>query len=102
MGNDTIVELRRPDELEDELRLPPVHTKIWFHVGAWLEGERFEQLLKKAPASGFQILAAYVYYRTGKFMDARQIINAAYQESPKSRAALALKIAIDSKLNNAR
>lgn len=61
-----------------------------------------EQLMRKAPASGLQILAAYVYYRTGRLADARQIINAVYQETPNSRAALALKIAIDSKINYSR
>lgn len=59
-----------------------------------------EQLLKKAPASGLQFLMAYVYFRTGHLAEARQIINAACQDMPDSRAALALKIAIDTKLNN--
>jgi tetratricopeptide (TPR) repeat protein len=59
-----------------------------------------EQLLKKAPASGLQILTAYVYYRTNQLAEARQIINAAYQDMPNSRATLTLKIAIDTKLNN--
>jgi hypothetical protein len=59
-----------------------------------------EQLLKKAPASGLQFLMAYVYYRTGRLPEARQIINAVYQEMSRSRAAVALKIAIDTKLNN--
>ncbi len=58
-----------------------------------------EQLLRKAPAAGLQILAAYVYYRTDRMADAREIINAVYQDSPNSRAALALKIAIDTKIN---
>jgi len=61
-----------------------------------------EQLLKKAPASGLQILTAYVYYRTGKLANAKQIINAVYQEMPNSRAAVALKLAIDSKINYSR
>ena len=61
-----------------------------------------EQLLKKAPATGLQILMAYVYYRTGRLADARQIINAVYQETPNSRPALALKIAIDTKINYSR
>ncbi len=29
-----------------ELDQPPVHTKTWFHTGAWLEKERLEQALK--------------------------------------------------------
>ncbi|MBN1973910.1 MAG: tetratricopeptide repeat protein [Sedimentisphaerales bacterium] len=59
-----------------------------------------EQLLKKAPASGLQFLMAYVYYRTGRLSEARQIINTIYQDMPNSRAALALKIAVDTKLNS--
>ena len=58
-----------------------------------------EQLLKKAPAAGLQFLLAYFYYRTGRLPEARQIINALYQEIPQSRATLALKMAIDTKLN---
>lgn len=61
-----------------------------------------EQLLRKAPASGLQILLSYIYFRTGKLAEARQIINAVYQETPNSRAALALKIAIDTKINYSR
>jgi tetratricopeptide (TPR) repeat protein len=68
----------------------------------YLRTNELEQLLKKAPASGLQILAAYVYYRTGQLMNAREIINAVYQETPNSRAAVALKIAIDSKINHSR
>ncbi len=59
-----------------------------------------EGLLKKAPAAGLQFLLGYVYYRTGRLPEARQIINALYQEIPQSRAALALKITIDTKLGN--
>ena len=61
-----------------------------------------EQLLKKAPATGLQFLLAYAYYRTGRLPEARQIINVLYQETPQSRAALALKIVIDTKVNNSR
>ena len=59
-----------------------------------------EQLLRKAPAAGLQFLVAYVYYRTGRLPEARQIINALYPEIPQSRATIALKMAIDTKLNN--
>ena len=34
-----------PDATANELRLPPVLTKTWFHVGAWLERERLERAL---------------------------------------------------------
>lgn len=61
-----------------------------------------EQLLKKAPAAGLQFLLAYAYYQTGRLTDARQLINAVYQEMSQSRAALALKIAVDNKLNSQR
>ena len=59
-----------------------------------------EQLLKKAPATGLQFLLAYVYYQTGRLTEAKQLTNAVYQEMSQSRATLALKIAIDTKLNN--
>ena len=36
-----------PDVLEDELRLPPVRTRTWFHTGAWLERERMELALAR-------------------------------------------------------
>ena len=35
------------DATPDELRLPPVLTKTWFHTGAWLERERLETELAK-------------------------------------------------------
>ena len=37
---------------DDELRVPPVHTKTWFHTGAWLERERLELGLAREYYSG--------------------------------------------------
>ncbi len=33
--------------VDEELILPPVHTKTWFHTGAWLERRRLENELAK-------------------------------------------------------
>ncbi len=35
------------DDLDDSLRLPPTHTKMWFHTGAWLERETLERGLAR-------------------------------------------------------
>jgi RHS repeat-associated protein len=36
-----------PEHLEDELKLPPIRTRTWFHTGAWLERERMETALAR-------------------------------------------------------
>lgn len=36
-----------PDEVDGELRLPPVCTRTWFHTGAWLDRERIELALAR-------------------------------------------------------
>src|SRR5262249_12655880 len=36
-----------PDEVDGELRLPPVCTRTWFHTGAWLARERLDLALAR-------------------------------------------------------
>jgi RHS repeat-associated protein len=36
-----------PGMVDGDLRLPPVHTKTWFHTGAWLPRERLESALAR-------------------------------------------------------
>jgi hypothetical protein len=86
-----------PDYLQSNINLEIITGSRNIIAGKILE---LEQLLRKDPASGLQFLMAYVYYRTGQLAQARQLINAVYQDMPNSRAAIALKIAIDTRLNN--
>ena len=54
--------------------------------------------LQKSNAPGLGFLLSYVYYHTGRLNEARQVMNIVSQELPQSRAAVALKMAIDFKL----
>ena len=70
--------------------------------GANLENKitELQQLIKNNPASGLRFLLAYVYFKTDRIVEAKQITNSLYQDMLKSPAALSLKIAIDLKLKN--
>ncbi len=59
-----------------------------------------QQLIKNNPASGLRFLLGYVYFKTDRIIEAKQITNSLYQEMSKSPAALSLKIAVDLKLKN--
>lgn len=41
-----------PDEVDGDLRLPPVRTRTWFHTGAWLDRERLEVAMAKGYYEG--------------------------------------------------
>ena len=59
-----------------------------------------QQLIKNNPAAGLRFLLGYVYYKTDRIVEAKQITNSLYQEMSKSPAALSLQIAVDLKLKN--
>ena len=86
-----------PDYLQSNINLENIAGGRDITTGRISE---LEQLLRKDPASGLQFLLAYVYYRTGQLTQARQIVNALYQNMPNSRATIALKIVIDTRLSN--
>jgi tetratricopeptide (TPR) repeat protein len=54
--------------------------------------------LQKSNAPGLGFLLGYVYYRQGRLSDARKVMDVVSREMPQSRAAIALKMAIDFKL----
>lgn len=54
--------------------------------------------LQKSDAPGLGFLLGYVYYHTGKLSKAKQVMDVVLQEMPQSKAAMALKMAIDAKL----
>ena len=54
--------------------------------------------LQKSNAPGLGFLLGYVYYRQGRFNEARKVMEVVMQEMPQSRATIALKMAIDFKL----
>jgi len=54
--------------------------------------------LQKSNAPGLGFLLGYVYYRQGRFNEARMVMDVVMQEMPQSRATIALKMAIDFKL----
>ena len=54
--------------------------------------------LQKSDAPGLGFLLGYVYYRTGRLNEAKQVMDVVMQEMPQSKAATALKMAIDFKL----
>jgi tetratricopeptide (TPR) repeat protein len=54
--------------------------------------------LQKSNAPGLGFLLGYVYYREGRFNEARNVMEVVMQEMPLSRATIALKMAIDFKL----
>ena len=55
--------------------------------------------LQKSNAPGLGFLLGYVYYRQGKFSEAGKVMEVVSREMPQSRAAIALKMAIDFKLH---
>jgi tetratricopeptide (TPR) repeat protein len=55
-----------------------------------------EQWLARSGSSQLQFLLGYVYYRTGRLLKAKQVIDAAYEKTPESPAVQAMKIAVDS------
>jgi tetratricopeptide (TPR) repeat protein len=59
-----------------------------------------QQLIKNNPAAGLRFLLGYVYFKTDRIIEAKQITNSLYQDMLKSPAALSLKIAVDLKLKN--
>ena len=59
-----------------------------------------QQLIRNNPASGLKFLLGYVYFKTDRIVEAKQMTNSLYQEMSKSPAALSLKIAVDLKLKN--
>ncbi len=56
--------------------------------------------LQKSDAPGLGFLLGYVYYRTGRFNEAKQVMDVVTQEMPHSKAAMALKMTIDFRLTN--
>jgi len=54
--------------------------------------------LQKSNAPGLGFLLGYVYYREGRFNEAGMVLEVVMQEMPQSRATIALKMAIDFKL----
>ncbi len=57
---------------------------------------QLEQIVELSNAPGLRFLLCYVYYRTGKLDDARQIIETLEPQMPNSTALAAVKKAIDS------
>jgi len=55
--------------------------------------------LQKSNAPGLGFLLGYVYYREGRFNEAKKVMDVVSREMPQSRAAVALKMAVDFKLN---
>jgi tetratricopeptide (TPR) repeat protein len=53
-----------------------------------------EQWLARSGSSQLQFLLGYVYYRTGRMLQAKQVIDAAYEKTPDSPAVQAMKIVI--------
>lgn len=54
--------------------------------------------LQKSHAPGLGFLLGYVYYHTGRFNEAKQVMDVVMQEMPRSKAATALKMTIELKL----
>ena len=59
-----------------------------------------QQLIRNNPASGLKFLLGYIYFKTDRIVEAKQMTNSLYQEMSKSPAALSLKIAVDLRLKN--
>lgn len=55
--------------------------------------------LQKSDAPGLGFLLGYVYYRTGRLYEAKQVMDVVTQEMPYSKAATTLKMAIESRLS---
>lgn len=53
-----------------------------------------EQWLDESGAAELQFLLGYVYYQMGRHAEAQEMINAAFEKMPESRAVVALKKAI--------
>lgn len=57
--------------------------------------EDVKQWLARSGSSQLQFLLGYVYYRTGQLLEAKKVIDAAYEKTPESPAVQAMKITID-------
>lgn len=60
--------------------------------------EDINQWLARSGSSQLQFLLGYIYYRTGRLLEAKKAIDAAYDKAPESEAVQVMKITIDSAL----
>jgi hypothetical protein len=54
-----------------------------------------ERCLARNDSSRLQFLLGYVYYRTGRLLEAKKAIDSVYEKTPQSPAVQAMKIAIN-------
>jgi tetratricopeptide (TPR) repeat protein len=57
-----------------------------------------EHCLARSGSSQFQFLLGYVYYRTGRLLEAKKAIDAVYEKTPESPAVRVMKSTIDNML----
>jgi tetratricopeptide (TPR) repeat protein len=57
-----------------------------------------EQWFARSGSSQLQFLLGYVYYRTGRLLEAKKAIDAVYEKTPESPAVQVMKITIDNML----
>ena len=89
--------------LSRALEVSPEYLQMRIDLTAMLGDERklagrvedIEQWLARSGSSQLQFLLGYIYYRTGRLLEAKKAIDAAYEKAPDSPAVQVMKITID-------
>lgn len=85
------------------LAVSPEYLRIRVDLMDMLGGENklasriadLERCLARNDSSRLQFLLGYVYYRTGRLLEAKKAIDSVYEKTPQSPAVQAMKIAIN-------
>jgi tetratricopeptide (TPR) repeat protein len=81
----------------------PEYVRVDVDLAALLGGQDkiarrladIEQWYARSGSGELQFLLSYVYYRTGRFTEAKRAVEVAYQKMPQSPAVRTMKVAID-------